>query len=324
MLASDQFLIHSRPPAVSWLEQMPELQIEEGPLRVMVTGQDFSVRFDRSAGTIASFIYGDTELIERGPLPNFWRAPTDNDRGFGIERRMGVWRDAGSGWVLAETKVERLAPQAVRIEVAASLPAVNSGYGVSYTVYGSGDIVVESSIAPADDLPDLPRFGMQMRVPGEFEAFTWYGRGPFENYVDRKTAARVGVYSSTVDEQFVDYSEPQENGNKTDVRWAALMREDGVGLMVTGFPLIDVSAHHYTTEDLDRAKHTHELTFRDFITLNIDGMMMGVGGDNSWGARPHEEFRIPAEARSFRFRIRPFKAEDDTWMRISWTIPPIL
>jgi len=122
----------------------------------------------------------------------------------------------------------------------------------------------------------------------------------------------------------VDYSEPQENGNKTEVRWAALIGEDGTGLLVTGLPLIDVSAHHYTTGDLDRAKHTHELTYTDFITLNVDGMMMGVGGDNSWGARPHEEFRIPAGAMSFRFRIRPFRADDGLWMQTGWTVPPIL
>ena len=323
IIAGEQFLISSNPPATDRLSGMPALQVEEGQDRVTVGGDSFTLRFTPSLGTITSFRYRDIELMEMGPLPSFWRAPTDNDRGFGIERRMGVWRNAGSGWEITETRVERLSAQAVRIAVDASLPAVNSNYRVTYTVFGSGDLVVESSIEPSDGLPELPRFGMQMSIPGGFETFTWYGRGPFENYVDRKKAARVGLYSGTVDEQFVDYSEPQENGNKTDVRWAALISEDGTGLMVTGLPLIEVSVHHYTTEDLDRAKHTHELTHREFITLNVDGMMMGLGGDNSWGARPHEEFRIGAEPRSFRFRIRPFTAEDATWMQIGWTVPPL-
>jgi beta-galactosidase len=147
---------------------------------------------------------------------------------------------------------------------------------------------------------------MQMAMPEEFNVMTWYGRGPQESYWDRKTGAAVGVYSGRVEEVIHDYVRPQENGNRTDVRWVALTNKDGAGLLAVGMPLLNVSAWPYTMWDLERARHVHELPRRDSITVNLDYKQMGVGGDNSWGARTHPEYTLPAGPYSYSFRLRPY------------------
>jgi beta-galactosidase len=293
------------------LEAMPPLDVAMGDNEISVSGDGFSVRFDTAAGTIASFTSGGTELIRSGPRPNFWRAPTDNDRGNGMPERCAPWKAASRNWELSSSKLTRLGLNQVELRFEGSLPDVGATNEVVYTVLGSGDIIVEQSLTPGDrKLPELPRFGMQFEVRGGFETVTWYGRGPHESYWDRKTGARVGVYSGTVDEQFVDYSEPQENGNKTDVRWLSLTDDEGAGLLVVGEPLIAFSAHHYTTDDLEHAKHSYEMERRQDITLNVDLQQTGVGGDNSWGARTHDEYTLRPEAMNYSFRIRPVTAAD--------------
>jgi beta-galactosidase len=174
-------------------------------------------------------------------------------------------------------------------------------------VYGSGDIAVKIHFSPAKtDLPKMVRFGMQMALPAGFEKIAWLGPGPQESYADRKDA-KVGMYQGTVSEQFyADYTEPGESGNKADARWLALMNNKGIGLLAVGQPLLSANALHYGTEDMNAGKHAFELPRRDFVTLNLDLRQQGVGGDDSWGAWPHEEFLIPCQERTYSFRLRPF------------------
>jgi len=145
-----------------------------------------------------------------------------------------------------------------------------------------------------------------MAVPGRFNKLTWLGRGPHETYWDRKTGAAFGLYSGNVNEHIHDYVRPQENGNKSDARWMALTDSDGLGLVAVGMPTIDVSAWPFTMQDLEKAKHIHELPRRDTITVNLDYKQMGVGGDNSWGARTHPEYTLPAKPYHYRFRLMPY------------------
>jgi len=285
---------------------MPPLDVAEDGDRITVAGDGFTVQFDRVTGTIASLVSGGEELIRSGPQPNFWRAPTDNDRGNEMPDRCAPWKVASGDRKITGSSVNRLGPAEVEVSFESVLGGVESTTQTIYTVVGSGDILMDVAMEPSDDeLPDLPRFGMQMVVPGGFEKLTWYGRGPHESYWDRKAGARVGVHSGTVDEQFVDYSEPQENGNKTDVRWLSLTHDDGSGLLVVGDPLVGFSAHHYTTDDLENAKHSYEMERRDDITLNIDMQQTGVGGDDSWGARTHDEYTLWAKPFEYSFRLRP-------------------
>ena len=169
-------------------------------------------------------------------------------------------------------------------------------------------------LCAAGALPNLPRFGMTMTLPGAFTNLAWFGRGPHESYWDRKTGAAVGLYESAVWDQYHDYSRPQENGNKTDVRWLALSNDAGTGLLAVGLPFLSTSAHAFLNEDLDHQpgaqRHGIDVKPRDLVTLNLDYKQMGVGGDNSWGAQTHPEYTLPAQPYAYRFRLRPFSADD--------------
>jgi beta-galactosidase len=147
---------------------------------------------------------------------------------------------------------------------------------------------------------------MQMAVPAALRTMTWLGRGPHENYWDRHSGAPVGRYSGRVDQLIHDYVRPQENGNRTDVRWIALTDADGAGLLAVGLPHLSVSAWPYTTQDLEAATHTNELPRRDTITLNLDYRQTGVGGDDGWGARPHAEYTLDPKPYAYRFRLRAY------------------
>jgi hypothetical protein len=197
-------------------------------------------------------------------------------------------------------------------------PRYEASIGCTYTftVYGSGDVMVKVQVTPKGKLPPLPRIGLQMRLPGAYDTFTWYGRGPHESYVDRQEGARMGVYTGSVDEQYEPYILPQENGNKTDVRWVALTDADGVGLLAVGSRPIEVSAHHYTTEDLTEARHTYELTRRDEITLNLDYRQAGLGSA-SCGPGTRDEYLLQPEPVRYSVRLCPFAAEDGSAMALS-------
>jgi beta-galactosidase len=187
---------------------------------------------------------------------------------------------------------------------------------VSYTLYGSGDLQIEAHVQPDPGLPFLPRLGFQMTLPEGFEKFAWYGRGPHENYSDRSKGAPVGVYQGTVDEQYVPYIVPEENGNKTEVRWVTLTDPQGIGLLAVGSPFLEVSAHHFTTQNLTEAKHTFELKRMPEITLNLDYAQSGLGSA-SCGPGRLEKYQLKAEETHFSLWMRPFSAKIDSPMQLS-------
>ncbi len=289
----------------------PPLRMEESGYLVTLTGPDFSVEINKKTGLLASFSHRGKDLIRTGPRPNFWRAPIDNDVGNGMPQRLAVWREAGRDW-RPQATVRRLSPGQVRIDMDGRLSGPQSRYRVTYRVRGTGEVRVTAYFVPGDvDLPDLPRFGMQMTLPETFQRFDWYGRGPHETYQDRKSGARVGRYGGTVDEQYVRYSRPQENGNKTDVRWVLLSDGEGAGLLAVGHPLLDVSAWNHRQEDMEGVRHHHQMTRRPFVTVNLDLRQMGVGGDNSWGARPHPKYRLTPREYSYSFSLVPHAGSPD-------------
>ncbi len=319
VVAWDQYRLPFEAPAPVKVDDdaLPPLEAKEDDRSVTVAGKDFTVRIGKETGAIASFIVGGTELIASPLVPNFWRAPIDNDRGNGMPRRLGVWRSAGPERTIDKVIVRRIKPQIVRVNVQSTLPAGGSAYSSFYTIYGNGDVLVSCKFTPKGDLPNLPRFGMQMAMPGEFDAMSWYGRGPHETYWDRKTGGAVDVYSGPVGEQFHAYVRPQETGNKTDVRWMALRNDAGKGLLAVGMPLLSTSAWPFTMQDLESAEHIHELPRRETVTVNLDWKQMGVGGDNSWGARTHPEYRLPAKPTAYRFRLTPLRGQGDAPVELS-------
>jgi len=310
ILAWDQFKIpFNVPPApVANSDIMPSLTMKQTSEKIVITGGDSELIFGKKTGALESFVFKEKQLAASALVPNFWRVPIDNDEGNGMPKRLGTWRNAADNRTVKSVKATQLKPQIIRITTEATIPVgTNSTYKTVYTVYGSGDIIVDSTFTPAtNNLPDLPRFGMQMAVPGSFNKLTWLGRGPHETYWDRKTGAAFGLYSGGVNEHIHNYVRPQENANKSDVRWMALTNSEGVGLVAVGMPIIDISAWPYTMKDLEKATHIHELSRHNTITVNLDYKQMGVGGDNSWGARTHPEYTLPAKTYNYRFRLMPY------------------
>ena len=179
----------------------------------------------------------------------------------------------------------------------------------AYTIHASGDVILEHRVDVGEEVPPLARVGVKLTLPEADEVFTWYGRGPQESYVDRKEGAAVDVYRSTVDGEYVRYIKPQEYGNKTDARWAALTDGEGRGLLVVGMPLMEVSAHHYTAADLAGADHTHELKRRPEITLNLDFAQSGLGSA-SCGPGVLPPYQLTASGYRYALRLRPLSPGD--------------
>ncbi len=308
------------PPGAEAPTKSPALRVVEDEVRVHLSGEDFAVTFDKFLGVMTSYAYKGAKLLERGPVPDFWRASTDNDIGASKALRywgrasgggaldIDTWREAGPSWHVKSLKVERKDEGAATVTVDADLPLVGAAYTMTYEVHGDGAIVVEGSYRPGSSkVAMIPRVGMELVVSPGLENIAWYGRGPAATYVDRQFE-RVGVYSSTVTDQWVDYSRPQENGNKTDVRWVALTNGSGLGLFAEGMPLLSVAARHVTKSDIESASYSFELPRRPETYLNLDLMQMGVGGIDSWSpnAFPMEPYRIPSDkAYSYKYRLSP-------------------
>ncbi len=314
IVAWDQFQMPFEVPAAPTiaLDDMPPVKLQEQDKAYVVAGDKFKVTVGKGSGAIESLTFKGAELVARPLIPNFWRAITDNDDGNGMIRRCGVWRKAGAERNVQSVKAEQRRPQLVRIVAEATLPVGdNTKYRTIYSVYGSGEVVVDVSMEPAGgNAPELPRFGMQMAIPGRYSTMTYLGRGPYENYWDRHTGSAVGLYGGTVEEQLHVYTRPQESSNRTDVRWLMLADKDGAGLLAVGMPLLSISAWPYSMEDLEKAMHINELPRRDFTTVNLDYRQMGVGGDDSWGARTHPEYTLPAgKPYRYSFRLIPYTPE---------------
>ena len=311
VLAREQLRLPFEKPAPTFATAgLPELAVTGGTKQITVKGPAFAYGFDPATGLLSSIQWNGAELLASPLRPDFWRAPNDNDRGSDMMKRLGVWRDAHRFLSVRSFRTETPAKGVVRLVLQAALASVSARYDVTYTVYGSGDLTVEASFDPGDTkLPDLPRFGMQATLVPGFEQLTWYGPGPEETYVDRRDRP-VGVYSTSVTDNYFRYSQPQETGNKVEVRWATITNAAGAGLFAAGHPLLAVNALHHPAADVDQAGHHHEMPLRAETYLNLDGKQMGLGGDDSWGALPLEKYRIHAGPLSYRFRLRPIPASD--------------
>lgn len=298
------------PPVVPTpVTSVPVVTAAETGDRITVTGQDFSVVIAKASGLITSYDAMGMRLLNSGPVPNFWRAPTDNDNGNGHPNRNGTWRNAGSNRTVSRVTLDRPSDRAVRVTVSGTLPTSTvSTFSTTYTIYGNGEIKVDNTLHPgSSNLPYIPEVGTMLFVPGELSRLRYYGRGPHENQWDRKTGSDVGVYSSTVAEQWTGYLRPQENGNKTDVRWVALVNGTGRGLLASAEPLLEVNASYFTPEDLSKGtRHDYQLTRRQDVVLRLNLRQTGVGGNDSWGAQPLDTYKLfPNRDYTYTYRLKP-------------------
>ena len=303
----------------SKLGRVYPLRIHEKDSMVSIIGNNFTIAFSKNYGEIMSWEYQGVPLIKDGPKLNLWRAPLDNDVHLKKE-----WIEAGYdrlGKKLLSISTN-LYETTVVIEVSFSHGAAGKGicfYSKTiYTVYGNGQVEVATSLTPVTDrpLPSLPRFGVQLKMPGDFNQFKWFGLGPHECYQDRKESGKLGVYSGTVQEQFVPYIKPQENGNKSDVRWAAVTNQLGLGLIFMGEPFLNASVHHYTTEDLTTAKNVMDLKRRNETIVNLDEQQSGIGNHSCGYAPTLPQYLVEPRHRVFSFRIKPISFSIDSPMSI--------
>lgn len=306
VLAWEQFkLPFERPAAPVNPATLPPLTLEETGAQVVVKGESFTARFDRSTGALISYEVKGRECLAAPLVPDFWRAPTDNDLGAKLDEKLAIWRNAARERSVTSFQANQTSPGEVNIAVAFQLLAGEGSFKTDYRIRGDGSVRVHCDFNAMAYLPIIPRLGMEMQLAEGMDRVEWFGRGPQENYWDRKTGYPVGRYSALASAIGYNYVRPQENGNRSDVRWVTFTDAAGVGIKAHGEPLINFSAWPYTQEDLERARHPVDLPTRPNVTVHIDHQQMGVGGVNSWGELPLKQYQLKSGHYQWSFALEP-------------------
>ncbi|UMB60434.1 DUF4981 domain-containing protein [Lutibacter sp. A80] len=314
------------------------LTVKDSDENVTISNEDVTIIFNKENGIITSYTYKGNQLIKdgNGPKPNFWRAPTDNDFGNRMQANNIEWKKASLFAKVTNFETSKGANNSIKVTIDYKLPGVETTFNSTYAINGDGVILIDNTLNETTYKGDIPRIGMRMQLPKKYGNMNYYGRGPWENYQDRKASAFIDVYNSKVKDQYVPYIRPQENGYKTEVRWAAFSDTNNNGLLVVsknkskGFGM---SALHMPNEDFDTteglvygntqdiepefridgipaintSKHTIDIKEQDLIQLNIDLEQRGVAGDNSWGAKPQDYYQIKGNTKhKYQFYLVPF------------------
>ncbi|MFY0652418.1 MAG: DUF4981 domain-containing protein [Cyclobacteriaceae bacterium] len=284
--------------------------MEQGP-ELKVSADDLNLLFDQKNGRVISLDYGFGNVLQVGLTANFWRAPIDNDYGYKMPKKMGAWRQATQNQVLKEFSFEEI-PDMVIITAVYELPNVEGELTIDYTVNSKGEILVSNDLqVKGESLPNIPRIGNNLILKNSFQNVSWYGRGPYENYQDRKTGSLSGTYQVKVSDLYYPYIRPQENGYRTDIRDVSFVNDAGQGIKLSSTKhMLGFSAHHQLNSDFDEGdakiqRHAYDVPQRKLVNVNIDYKQMGVGGDNSWGATPHEQYQIKSGNYEYEFLISP-------------------
>jgi beta-galactosidase/beta-glucuronidase len=319
-----QFLLSPAAEAAERDAELPPVTLKESDGAVIVTGENFALRFDRATGRLVEWTHGGRAVVASGPALNLYRAPTDND----APRMAGLWQKAGFDRLLEAVKsvsALQVAPGCVEVTVETTAAAPDQAPLASvryvYSIYGDGEVALHHEVqlaskpAPTgktrwrrgdtllDGLPPLPRVGVTLELPAGAERIRWYGRGPHETHSDRLLSGWLGVHETTASEPD-PYVKPQEHGNRTGVRWVALTDETGAGLLATGAPQIEFSAHHYAARDMVGLRHPHEVVRRPEVVLNLDTAQAGLGTE-ACGPGVLPEYELVAQEYSYTVRLRP-------------------
>ena len=312
IVAYEQFVIARG--ATTTVEQYSEaaLSFSRTPTGIAITGNGFSMAFD-SLGRLSSYVLDNKEYLKSALQPNFWRAPNDNDYGNGMQNRCRIWKDAADHLKLIKLEVKQLAPEMIELIALYDIPAVKGTWEAKYLIQSAGQVRVKNMFTTSDrSLPEIPRIGMRMKLIPEMNNMAYFGRGPWENYIDRNTSALVSLYHGKVNEQTSLYLRPQENNYHTDVRWFKLTDDTGRGIVVSGLPTFSTSALNNAMEDFDDGekkdqRHITNIVPHDFVEWCIDYKQMGVGGDDSWGARPLPKYQIVPGEYYYEFVMKPVR-----------------
>jgi beta-galactosidase len=301
------------------------ISLKDSKEKIIISGRDFSYTINKSSGTIASINYKQKELLKGGPLLDVFRPMIDNEAS-----EWGHYKELKTYWEAQEWryyKLDDVKEELQSLEITENTDTVISVISETYwntrptrrdltgfrcryqyKFYADGDIVIDHTIMPfGDEISYLQKAGMKFRLSEDLQNFKWYGRGPFETYPDRKSAAKTAIYQGKVDDQYVDYVNPQEFGNKTDVRWASLTDADGIGLAFFADPLINVNVSNFDPDNTDRARYTFQMYRADYVTLNLDQQVTGVGGTP---VPVRMNYRTWPEPYEYTVRIRPFSEKE--------------
>ncbi|MFT4534629.1 MAG: beta-galactosidase [Saprospiraceae bacterium] len=321
------------------IENGIDLYVKKEGLNTIVSNADLELVFNEEEGRLTSYRFKNNELLKdgKGPKPNFWRAVTDNDFGNAMQVRNIEWKKASLFSEVTEVVSNQVSANQVELKITYKLPGVESRFTSIYTINGNGVVRIENTLGTTDYKGDLPRIGMRMQLPKQYSEMTYFGRGPWENYQDRKHSAFVDLYTSTVSDQYVPYIRPSENGYKTEVRWVSLTNKYGNGLLVVAEDVskgLGIGALHMPNEDFDatpglyyggstpvpekyqidvipelnKTKHTTDIKEQDLVQLNIDLIQRGVAGDDSWYSKPQKKYLINGNVEhKYSFYIIPIE-----------------
>jgi beta-galactosidase len=312
VVASNQFGLSELPlvEKVHFSGETPSIQ-KNGEV-CAVNGKSFRITFDQINGALSSYLSGGKEQIFSPLLPCFTRPLTDNDRhGWKANVILKEWYDAKPQ--LVSFSINKESPGYVKAESVYELIGHKAKVLITYTINGKGVVKVDYKLNVKEGLPDIPRIGMSCGIADDYRQITWYGRGLYENYIDRSYGFDVGIYSLPISQFMEPYVKPQENGNRTDVRWMSLSNKAKLGLLVVADSLLSMSAWPYNEATYKVARHSGELKESGYLTLNIDLIQMGVGGNDSWSevGRPIEKYRVKAKNYSYSFYLYPVKNADE-------------
>ena len=310
VVSKEQFLLSEYISTKLVKNNSKKISYTENDNLIKVKGENFTVDINNKNGELSSFIFENVEYITNPLEPYFWKPPNDNQEKNKYVKRLGDWREASDNQKVKKATVNYdKENNVVIIDFKIKLDGIRADYKLSYKINSEGEIKVDGSYNPKGRrIQKMPKFGFRLAIPKQYSQIEWYGRGPQENYPDRKTGAFIGTYNSSLSDFITPYISAQDNSNRCDTRYAKFTNKAGNGISIKGIQPFSFRAWPYLESDLENAKHNYEITQRDFININIDYKIHGVGGDDSWGARTHNKYTISGrEAISFGFIIKPIR-----------------
>lgn len=313
IVAKEQFILKAYDYGSTVNSLVKVTMLETSDSHLTIQGNQFSVSFNKNNGALEHYVYEDEEYIVNPLEPYFWKPPNDNQERNGYSQRLKVWKEAGKNRKLLQASIkESINKDFVTLIYNFELLDGQAYYDLKYEIYVDGQVKVVAHYQPkATNIPLIPKFGFRMGIPKAYNQIEWYGRGPHESYQDRKTGALYGKYKMDLETFITPYISPQDNANRTETRWVNFGDNLGKGLVVNGLQSFSFRAWPYAESDLEKAKHDYEIERRDFINLNIDYKLHGVGGDDSWGARTHKAYTIDGNKPiSFGFILQKTKQNE--------------
>lgn len=313
VIAKEQFMLPIQADVeMAMAKKIAPLALKNDNGKLLFSGKGFAVGFNQKTGLLESYQVADKELIQQALEPHFWRAATDNDIGNSLQIRSQVWQNAFKTAQLKGLEYTKISASAYKVETVYYLPAVDANVNINYEVKGDGDVVLDYQLKTGKGkYPEPQRIGMRVILNPSYDQVSWLGRGPYDNYIDRNYAAAVDLYQMKANALFYPYPRAQESGYRTDVTWAALQNPAGAGLMAIGKAALSIGVLRFDMKNLDYDRdakeniHGGSMVDENLIWWNIDFQQMGVGGDNSWGAQTHPQYRLPYKDYRYSFTLRP-------------------